>query len=58
MKPAPFTLFSPETLTSALNAKAEYKQEAYCLAGGQSLIASMNFRCLEPAVLIDLNTLP
>jgi aerobic carbon-monoxide dehydrogenase medium subunit len=58
MKPAPFTLFSPETLPSALNAKAEYQQEAYCLAGGQSLIASMNFRCLEPAVLIDLNTLP
>jgi len=35
-----------------------YGSEASLLAGGQSLIASMNFRCLRPAVLIDINRIP
>ncbi len=34
---------------------AEYGDEAKILAGGQSLVPTMNFRLAQPAVLIDLN---
>jgi carbon-monoxide dehydrogenase medium subunit len=37
---------------------AEYGDEAKALAGGQSLIPTMNFRLAQPEVLVDLNTIP
>jgi CO/xanthine dehydrogenase FAD-binding subunit len=37
--------------------KAEYGDEARFLAGGQSLVPTMNFRLTQPAVLIDINPL-
>ena len=37
--------------------KAEYGEEARFLAGGQSLVPTMNFRLTQPAVLIDINPL-
>jgi CO/xanthine dehydrogenase FAD-binding subunit len=55
MKPAPFKYFAPSTVDEALNHLAEYGYDAKILAGGQSLIPTMNFRMAQPAVLIDLN---
>jgi len=55
MKPAPFKYFAPSTVDEALTHLAEYGYDAKILAGGQSLIPTMNFRMAQPAVLIDLN---
>jgi CO/xanthine dehydrogenase FAD-binding subunit len=57
MKPAPFKYIIARTLDEALAAKAEYGDEARFLAGGQSLVPTMNFRMATPAVLIDINPL-
>jgi carbon-monoxide dehydrogenase medium subunit len=57
MKPAPFKYILARTLHEALAAKAEYGDEARFLAGGQSLVPTMNFRMATPAVLIDINPL-
>jgi carbon-monoxide dehydrogenase medium subunit len=55
MKPAPFEYLAPDTLEEALELLAEHGSEAKILAGGQSLIPSMNFRVLQPGMLIDIN---
>ena len=55
MKPAPFEYFAPTQLDHALETLAEHGWDAKILAGGQSLIPSMNFRLIQPAVLLDLN---
>ena len=57
MKPAPFRYIAARTLEQALALKAEYGEEARFLAGGQSLLPTMNFRLAQPAVLIDINPL-
>jgi CO/xanthine dehydrogenase FAD-binding subunit len=57
MKPAPFKYIAAQTLDHALAVKAEYGEEARFLAGGQSLVPTLNFRLTEPAVLIDINPL-
>lgn len=57
MKPAPFRYFSPETTAAALELGAEYGSDAKWLAGGQSLVPAMNFRLVQPRVLLDLNRL-
>jgi carbon-monoxide dehydrogenase medium subunit len=58
MKPAPFHYIRADSLAEALAAKAQYGDEAKFLAGGQSLIPTMNFRLAQPAVLIDINGIP
>ncbi|MCK6628048.1 MAG: xanthine dehydrogenase family protein subunit M [Anaerolineae bacterium] len=55
MKPPPFEYFAPTTTTEALALLSQYGYEAKPLAGGQSLIPTMNFRLAQPGVLIDLN---
>jgi CO/xanthine dehydrogenase FAD-binding subunit len=55
MKPAPFKYFAPSTIDEALDHLSEYGYDAKILAGGQSLIPTMNFRMAQPAALIDLN---
>lgn len=57
MKPAPFEYFAPESVDAALDLAAEYGYEAKWLAGGQSLVPAMNFRLIQPSVLLDLNRL-
>jgi CO/xanthine dehydrogenase FAD-binding subunit len=57
MKPAPFRYVAARTIDQALELKAEYGDEARFLAGGQSLVPTMNFRLTQPAVLIDINPL-
>jgi carbon-monoxide dehydrogenase medium subunit len=57
MKPAPFRYIAAQSLEQALALKAEYGDEARFLAGGQSLLPTMNFRLTQAAVLIDINPL-
>jgi CO/xanthine dehydrogenase FAD-binding subunit len=58
MKPAPFEYYAPTTTGEALAQLAEHGYDAKVLAGGQSLIPTMNFRLAQPAVLVDLNHIP
>lgn len=55
MKPAPFDYHVPDSLEQALDLLHEYGDQAKLLAGGQSLVPAMNFRVVQPSVLIDLN---
>jgi CO/xanthine dehydrogenase FAD-binding subunit len=55
MKPAPFKYCAPTTVEEALAHLAEHGYDAKPLAGGQSLVPTMNFRLSQPAVLVDLN---
>ena len=43
MKPAPFKYYAPTTVQEALALLAEHGYDAKVLAGGQSLIPTMNF---------------
>ncbi|MBU0677129.1 MAG: xanthine dehydrogenase family protein subunit M, partial [Verrucomicrobia bacterium] len=58
MKPAPFKYIAAESVEEVLDALIEHGFDAKVLAGGQSLIPTMNFRMAQPAVLIDLNGVP
>jgi CO/xanthine dehydrogenase FAD-binding subunit len=58
MKPAPFKYYAPTTVEEALAHVAQHGYDAKVLAGGQSLIPTMNFRLAQPAVLVDLNSIP
>lgn len=55
MKPAPFKLARPESVAEVCAALVEYGDDARVIAGGQSLIPSMNFRLSQPSVLVDLD---
>lgn len=58
MKPAPFQYERPETIEGVLAVLSQYGEESKILAGGQSLIAMMNTRVLQPRVVIDINRVP
>lgn len=55
MKPAPFQYHAARSVEEVLSLLAEHGDEAKILAGGQSLIPTMNFRLAQPEVLIDIN---
>ena len=55
MKPAPFEYYAPDSLEQALDLMQQGAGEAKILAGGQSLVPAMNFRVVQPSLLIDLN---
>jgi len=57
MKPAPFRYVAAQSVEQALALKAEHGDEARFLAGGQSLVPTMNFRLTQPAMLMDINPL-
>ena len=54
MKPAPFAYKKVRSLAEAVALLGEHK-DARLLAGGQSLIATLNMRLSAPALLIDIN---
>ncbi|MFG1345195.1 FAD binding domain-containing protein [Xanthobacter autotrophicus DSM 431] len=54
MKPAPFVLHRPADLAEALELLAMLGVEAKVLAGGQSLLPTMNMRLAAPGALVDL----
>jgi carbon-monoxide dehydrogenase medium subunit len=58
MKPAPFDYYAPPTTEEALSLLAKHGYDAKVLAGGQSLIPMMNFRLVQPSILVDLNNIP
>jgi carbon-monoxide dehydrogenase medium subunit len=55
MKPAPFEYYAPTSVDQALDYVVQLGYDAKVLAGGQSLIPTMNFRLAQPSALIDLN---
>lgn len=55
MKPAPFAYSKARTIKEAVALLAQHKDEARLLAGGQSLIATLNMRLSQPSLLIDIN---
>ena len=58
MKPAPFAYVRPESLEDAISVLEEHGEEARILAGGQSLMATLNMRLSAPAVLVDIGRVP
>jgi aerobic carbon-monoxide dehydrogenase medium subunit len=58
MKPVKFDYYAPTSVPQALDTLAELGYDGKVLAGGQSLIAAMNFRMARPAALVDLNGMP
>lgn len=56
MKPAAFQYFAAKTLAEALNALAS--GDAKIIAGGQSLVPMMNFRLVQPELVVDINGIP
>jgi len=58
MKPAPFEYYAPRSVPEALALLSEHGYDAKVLAGGQSLVPMMNFRLVQPAVVVDINNIP
>jgi 2-furoyl-CoA dehydrogenase FAD binding subunit len=54
MKPRRFDYVRPDSVAEALALLAEHGEDAKVIAGGQSLMAMLNLRLLEPEVLIDI----
>lgn len=57
MKPPLFDYVAPATVEEAVAALARY-ENASVLAGGQSLIPTLNFRIAAPEALIDIQRIP
>jgi carbon-monoxide dehydrogenase medium subunit len=58
MKPAPFKYYAPQSVPEVLELLTEHGYDAKVLAGGQSLVPMMNFRLVQPAVVVDINNIP
>jgi carbon-monoxide dehydrogenase medium subunit len=56
LKPAPFEYAKARSLAHAIELLAN--ADARILAGGQSLVATLNMRLSHPAVLVDINGVP
>jgi 2-furoyl-CoA dehydrogenase FAD binding subunit len=54
MKPRRFDYVRPDTVAEALALLAQHGEDAKVIAGGQSLMAMLNLRLLEPELLIDI----
>ena len=57
MKAPPFSYIRAETIEGVIECLQKYGDEAVVLAGGQSLMASLNMRLSAPGVLIDINNI-
>ncbi|TMI99287.1 MAG: xanthine dehydrogenase family protein subunit M [Alphaproteobacteria bacterium] len=55
MKPAPFAYAKARSLEDAIAQLSAHPGEAKLLAGGQSLIATLNMRLSSPSLLVDIN---
>jgi carbon-monoxide dehydrogenase medium subunit len=58
VKPAAFEYIAAASWDAAVAALAAHGDEARILAGGQSLVPTMNFRLARPEVLVDVNRIP
>lgn len=57
LKPAPFDYVKPSSLEEVFGLLEEHSDNAAILAGGQSLMATLNMRLAAPELLIDINGL-
>jgi aerobic carbon-monoxide dehydrogenase medium subunit len=57
MKSPPFSYIKAQSLAHLFSAMAEYGDDLRILAGGQTLLASLNMRLSEPQLLIDIRGL-
>ena len=55
MKPPPFEYHRPQTVEQMVELLDQYGEGARILAGGQSLMPSMNFRLSRPEHITDIN---
>lgn len=58
MKSPQFDYIRPESLDRVLALLAEHGDEAQVIAGGQSLVPTMNMRLAAPSMLVDVNHVP
>jgi 2-furoyl-CoA dehydrogenase FAD binding subunit len=58
MKPGPFDYARPDTVDEATAILAEHGDDARVLAGGQTLLAMLNLRVVDPAILVDITRIP
>lgn len=58
MKPAQFAYAKPSSLADAFTLLAQHGNDAKLLAGGQSLIATLNMRLSTPSILVDITGIP
>jgi len=58
VKPRPFDYVRPDTVEEALDVLAEHGEDARILAGGQTLMAMLNLRVVDAAVLVDITRVP
>lgn len=57
MKPAAFEYVAPRSLDETYAALSRFGEDAKVLAGGQSLVPTMNFRLARPTALVDIGGL-
>jgi carbon-monoxide dehydrogenase medium subunit len=57
MKAAAFQYVKPRTLADVFAVLAEYGDGARIVAGGQTLLATLNMRLSEPQILVDITAL-
>jgi aerobic carbon-monoxide dehydrogenase medium subunit len=57
MKSPPFSFIKAQSLAHLFSTMAEYGDDLRILAGGQTLLASLNMRLSEPQLLIDIRGL-
>ena len=57
MKPSVFSYVKPTTLSDALGLLSKHGEDAQILAGGQSLVPTLNMRLSSPDLLVDINGL-
>lgn len=55
MKPASFDYYAARTLEEASRILADAGRDGRVLAGGQSLVPMLNFRIVNPAIVVDIN---
>ena len=58
MKPPPFDYARPESVNEAVAILGGHDGDARLLAGGQSLVPMLNFRLVNPSLLVDVNRIP
>jgi len=58
MKPAPFEYHRPTSLAATFDLLDRYGDDGRILAGGQSLVPTLNMRLVTPRAVIDINRLP
>lgn len=57
MKPAPFAYCRPDSVDQALEVLSRHGADVRILAGGQTLVAMLNMRLVEPGVVVDISGL-